>query len=168
MSQSGLANALMNNPTIPTTFHTDNGNATPVLNILNIVGGNGIETSGAGNTVTISFNPPGTTWNVVTFADNPVNMAVNNGYIPKGAVAVNFVLPAAADIGDMIYIEGYGNLWTISQNAGQSINLGSETTTVGVGGSLAATMVSDAVTLICVTTDTEFKAVSPQGNLTVV
>jgi hypothetical protein len=41
-------------PAVPTSFQTDSGVAIPVANILNIFGGEGIDTSGAGNTVTIS------------------------------------------------------------------------------------------------------------------
>jgi hypothetical protein len=39
---------------VPTTFVTDSGNAVPALNILNVLGGTGITTSGAGNTITIT------------------------------------------------------------------------------------------------------------------
>lgn len=39
--------------TVATTYTTDSGNATPAANILNVLGGTGVSTSGAGNTVTI-------------------------------------------------------------------------------------------------------------------
>ncbi len=168
MSQAGAAGDVSSDPSIPTEFVTDSGSAVPAANILDIVGGVGITTSGGGNTVTISLVSPVVTWFVVTDADNPVNMIPQRGYIAKGAAPVNFVLPAASSIGDFMYIEGYGNLWTLAQNAGQSINLGMISTTGGVGGSLAATMISDAVTLLCVTDNLEFKVIAPQGNLTIV
>jgi hypothetical protein len=41
-------------PSIPTTFTTDSGNATPAANVLTVSGGEGIDTSGSGSTVTIS------------------------------------------------------------------------------------------------------------------
>lgn len=107
-------------------------------------------------------------WTTVTSADNPVNLVAGNGYIAKGAGVVNFVLPAAAVVGDMIYIVGYSNLWTIAQNAGQSIRISNATTAVGVTGSLSATLISDCVNLLCITANTEFKSLSPQGNLTVI
>lgn len=46
--------------TIATTFNENIGSATPVANILNIVGTatNGIQTTGAGNTVTVSMHSP--------------------------------------------------------------------------------------------------------------
>lgn len=40
--------------TVPTTFVTNAGNAIPALNILNVLGGTGITTAGAGNTITIT------------------------------------------------------------------------------------------------------------------
>lgn len=53
MSQSGALDAVASNPQIPTLFETDSGSAIPIANTLNIVGINGITTSGSGNTVTI-------------------------------------------------------------------------------------------------------------------
>jgi hypothetical protein len=39
---------------VPTTFQTDSGSATPAGNILNVLGGEGMNTTGAGSTVTIA------------------------------------------------------------------------------------------------------------------
>ena len=39
---------------IPNSFVTDSGSAVPALNILNVLGGEGIDTSGVGNTLTIT------------------------------------------------------------------------------------------------------------------
>jgi hypothetical protein len=41
---------------IPTTFTENSGTAIPAANNLNIVGSNGIQTSGSGSTVTIGYN----------------------------------------------------------------------------------------------------------------
>jgi hypothetical protein len=168
MSQSGTLNTTSSSPEIPTSFVTDSGTAVPVANVLNVVGGVGITTTGSGNTISISVTSAMPTWVVVTSSDNPVSLVVNRGYIAKGAGVVNFTLPAAASIGDRIQIEGYGNLWTLAQNAGQKIILNNQTTTIGAAGSLSATMISDNLELICVTANTEFKAVDIGGNLTIV
>ena len=54
MSQAGILDVTSSNPQIPTTFDTDSGSAIPILNTLEILGDNGVTTSGSGNTVTIS------------------------------------------------------------------------------------------------------------------
>jgi hypothetical protein len=170
MSQAGSNNSGSIGPTVPTSFVTDAGTAIPSANVLNINGGTDISTAGAGNTIVISFTGGGGgfTWSVVTSASNPVSLVAGNGYIPKGATAVSFVLPAAASVGDTFRIAGYGNLWTLAQNAGQSVIIGSVTSTAGATGSVSATMVSDSLELVCVTANTEFKEVSIQGNPTIV
>ena len=43
-------------PSVPTSFVTDAGTAIPVANVLNVVGGPGINTSGSGSTVTVNLN----------------------------------------------------------------------------------------------------------------
>lgn len=165
MSQSGSIN-VGSNPAVPIQFTTDSGMAIPAANNLNVFGGLGALTSGAGSTITIDVTGMGTSWNVVTDATNPNSLVTGNGYIPKGAGVVTFILPATAAIGDTFRIAGYGNLWTLTQNASQSITLGINTTTIGVGGSLTATDVRDSIEIICVTTDTEFQIISSIGNIT--
>lgn len=165
MSQAGVLN-LRSTPTIPLQFTCDSGVAVPALNNVNVYGGTGANTVGAGDTITINTNA--FDWNVVTSATNPNSLVKNNGYIPKGAGVVTFVLPAAAAIGDMFAIAGYGNLWTLTQNANQSVTLGVKTTSVGVLGSVTATQVRDSIMLICVETNTEFQIINGIGNLTFV
>lgn len=43
-------------PAVATTYVTDDGNAVPVANILNVLGGDGVSTVGSGNTVTIELD----------------------------------------------------------------------------------------------------------------
>lgn len=56
MSQAGELNSANNivPGNVPTSFVTNDGTAVPAANILNVVGGPGITTTGAGNTVTIN------------------------------------------------------------------------------------------------------------------
>ena len=60
MSQAGELNPINSNPQIPTTFITDDGNAIPIANELEIFGavvpnsGTPVETTGSGNTLTLN------------------------------------------------------------------------------------------------------------------
>lgn len=58
MSQGGPLNDVSSTPAIPTTFTTDSGVATPAANNLNVLGGTGMNTAGAGATVTINLDVP--------------------------------------------------------------------------------------------------------------
>ena len=58
MSQAGILDVEASTPTIPTSFSTDSGTAIPVLNTLEIDGGTGVNTSGAGNVVTVNIDSP--------------------------------------------------------------------------------------------------------------
>lgn len=150
--------------TVPEFFVTDAGTATPASHILNVFGGPGTHTTGSGNTITISVAGAGFTWNVVTSANNVVTLAPENGYIAKGGTAVVFKLPPTASVGDTYKIVGYANLFTVTQNAGQSIVLGFGTTTAGVLGNVTATGARDTMEIVCVTANLEFQIVSSTGN----
>lgn len=54
MSQAGILDVISSNPHIPTQFDADSGIAIPISNTLEILGDNGITTSGSGNTITVS------------------------------------------------------------------------------------------------------------------
>ncbi len=138
--------------------------AAPYVICNTLTAGAGIAIANAPGSITISGAGGGFSWHEVTSATNPNTLVAQNGYIAKGAGAVTFLLPATAAVGDMFVIAGYGNLWTLTQNALQSVTLGSVTSTVGVLGSVTATNIRDTITLVCVTTDTEFQVVASTGN----
>jgi hypothetical protein len=137
-------------------------------NNINVVGAGGVTVTGdpVTNTLTITDVGGTFTWNPVTSALNPVTLVAENGYIANGAGVVQFMLPAAAAVGDMFRIVGIGNLWTLGQNALQSVSLGIRTTTVGVLGSITASSVKDKVEILCTATNTNFEILSAVGNLT--
>lgn len=170
MSQAGIlkvSDAILP-PDVPLIFDGNSGSGSAIANIFEILGSGGVSTSVVGNILTITAVSSGFTWNVVTSASNPITLANQNGYICKGGTQVVFTLPASAALGDTYRIVSYGNLWTIDQQAGQSITTGMTTSTLGIGGSVTATMIGDSIELVCVTTNLEFYEVSMQGNLTIV
>lgn len=123
-------------------------------------------TNGAGS-ITVAATGGGISWTDVVGTTQ--SMAIDRGYTANNAGLVTLTLPATAAYGTAISIIGKGaGGWLIAQNAGQSIRLGTSTTTIGVGGSLASTNPSDSINLICTTADTVWTVSgAPQGIITV-
>ena len=107
----------------------------------------------------------GFTWNVVLGTTQ--NMIVNNGYIANNAALVTLNLPATSIVGDEIDVIGKGSGgWLIQCGVGQTIILGTDTTSSG--GSLASMRQNDSIYLVCTSANTEWHTGSaPQGNITV-
>lgn len=118
-----------------------------------------------------SFQPSGAAsfaWNDVTTAT--VSMDAYNGYVANdGATLITATLPTTAAFGSTIQIQGFATgLWTIAQNAGQTINFNAVSSTTGVTGSVSSTSRYDSITLLCVVADTTWIATLYTGNLSVV
>jgi hypothetical protein len=95
-------------------------------------------------------------------------LQVNHRYIVSSGT-LSLLLPATADVGDTIIVSLKGGTsFTITQGAGQSIQLGQLTSTVGAGGSVASTASGDSITLICSTANTAYYAEKSVGNFTIV
>lgn len=111
-----------------------------------------------------------TTWNMVTGTFQL--LIAGNGYVANNAGTINFVLPTSPVFGDMVGITGINNDagWKITQNAGQRIWLGSQSTTVGTGGSLACSNTHDVLTMLCVFggPNAIWHCFPPEGNITIV
>lgn len=85
----------------------------------------------------------------VTFS--PQQISPNNGYIANGVSPISLILPVLAAEGTRIEILGKGTGgWIINQNAGQNIQIGSLSSTVGTGGSVASSNQFDSLVLICI------------------
>lgn len=140
--------------------------ASPNIRVSTLTASSGIGITNGAGSITIASTGGGFAWHEITSATNPNSVAAQNGYIAKGAGAVTFVLPASAAVGDVFKIVGYGNLWTLTQNALQSITLGSQVTTIGALGNIVATHIRDCVTIVCVVANTEFQIIDSIGNIT--
>ena len=105
------------------------------------------------------------TWSTINSA---TPMVARNGYVVDHGAGVTLTLPATATVGDqfLVFNENTG-LFTIAQNAGQTMRLGNTVTTTGVGGTLVAQAQGDAILITCSTTDTDFMVgVLAGGNFT--
>lgn len=126
---------------------------------------------GQGITPTISplstyFEAPQFVWSEVT--GTSANLVPMQGFIPNNGSLVTLTLPTSSTVGSTIEVVGKGSGgWRIAQNAGQSINFGNQTTTVGAGGRLDSTNQFDSIRLVCTVTDTTWTILGSQGNITV-
>lgn len=153
--------------TIADQYDTDSGSAIPAANVLNIFGGIGTSTTGAGNTVTINSTGGGLDCTEITVV-GPTQMAIDNCYIANIASpsVVELILPLTAVIGSVIEIIGKGTGgFQINQNAGQTITLVDSVTTTGVGGLVNSSESRSTLLMTCITADTEWQIVASTGNL---
>ncbi len=133
-----------------------------------LTAGSGISIANSAGGITISGTGSGIGWTEVTGTTQA--MVADSAYVANNAGVVTFTLPATAALGTAIVILGKGaGGWAIAQNAGQNIQVGSVSTTVGAGGSIASTNRYDSITMICITANTTWSQYgAPQGNLTIV
>lgn len=109
----------------------------------------------------------GITWSIEPGV-GPIALNSNYGYYLTNVAAVGLTLPAAAVLGAQIYIttadaSAAAAGFTISQNAGQYIVYGNDTSMLGVAGSLEAlNLLQQSITmlLICTVANTEFTVFS--------
>lgn len=135
-----------------------------------LTAGTNISIANAAGTITVSATGlAGIGWVVVTGTSQA--MTADTGYIANNAGLVTLTLPSTAAVGTIIYVQGLGSGgWSVAQNVGQNIQIGSISSTVGVGGSVSSTNQWDSVTLLCVTANTTWTALgAPQSSgLTIV
>jgi hypothetical protein len=106
-------------------------------------------------------------WTVVT--GNTQAITENNGYFANNATQqIIFTLPATAAVGDEFEIAALNAFaWKLDQGSGQSIIVGTSTTTTGIAGSISASETGAWIKVICSVANSGFIATIQQGNVTV-
>ena len=137
----------------------------PVAGNINLFGGPGVTTVGAGGTITINAVAAAFHWHTVTSATNVNQILIENAYVCVGGTTVTFLLPAAAAVGDTFIVTSVSALFEIQQNAFQTIYVGINPSTTGVFGGINGVTVTDHVEITCVVANTTFKATSAIGNI---
>lgn len=129
--------------------------------------GSGISITNGNNSITIASTGGGSAWVDVTGTTQTI--AASTGYLSNNAGTVTFTLPASGTFGDVFRIVGRQGAWVLAQNANQQVLFGANSTTVGVGGSLASTNAGDCIECLATNTSasTVWRVMSSVGNITV-
>ncbi len=142
MSQAGQINSAAGPvpPDVPLQFTTDSGIAVPAANNLNVFGGTGATTSGAGSTLTITVTNEGFTW-----SEQNTNFAaaIQNGYFCNAMLTATLPASGGLTIGNtiIIYVDT-PQVVTIQANTGQSIQIGSN---ISIAGGVATSSTQGAI-----------------------
>lgn len=120
--------------------------------------------------VNTQFNAPALPvlpWSVIVVSQP---LLINEGYFILNNIPQNFLLPVAANFGEILQIVNFsGVAFTITQSAHQQIQFGAQATTLGIGGSIQSTNIGDSLTLICNVPNTNFVLLgAPTGNWNIV
>jgi len=132
-------------------------------NVIFVVGQGNISVVGNPGTNTLTIKDNGfEAWTRI-FASQ--TLAVNNGYFCVSGGPINLLLPSVSDVGDTISVSLIGSTqWVIQQGAGQQIVMGSQQSTIGVGGSLTSTQQGDTFTMVCSSPNLQWVIISSMGN----
>lgn len=131
-----------------------------------ITAGTGVSITNGSGSIVINAIGGGMSWS--TTAGTTQAVAVNNGYVSGNAAQSTFTLPATAAVGDRAAVEGLGvGGWILAANTGQTIKIGSSTTSSA--GTLASTASSDNVYVVCIVANTTWRVqTTNSAGLTVV
>lgn len=137
--------------TVATTYTTDAGNAVPAAGVLNILGNHGINTAGAGNTVTIEIN------NAITLGDLVPLLAVDAITLTTGDISIDagsINLPFSNALGTEGFINvagtpflstlGTGNAFLGNNIANLTLNTGVALFNTGVGAGIFQSLTTGA------------------------
>lgn len=156
-----------NNSDFVSEIICDSGTAVPVNNIINLLGGTGVNTLAAGNTITVNTTGGSYEWQVITTATKTIEN--NKAYFANRAGGISFTLPTNASIGDSFKIVSVNGIITINQNLNQQIIFGNQSTSLGIAGSLIGTSIGDAIEICCWNTNNNWVVINgPQGNFGVI
>lgn len=125
--------------TIATSYVEDSGVATPLLNILNVLGLSGSKTEGSGNTITIK-SPPYAAFPATSTA------TINSGSFITAGGNIILNLPVTAADGDLVEVVcTTANLVAVDAPVNNFIRIGSLITSGG--GTATSTLIGDSLSL---------------------
>lgn len=106
------------------------------------------------------------TWQTIGASQALLN---DSGYICTNGGVLALSLPAVSAVGKIIEVTLDGSTsYSITQGANQSIRLGIQSTTAGVGGSLTSSGQGDSIRMVCSVANLKWNVISSIGNLVIV
>ena len=119
-----------------------------------ITAGTGISITNGAASITIASTASGMAW--TTLAGTTQTAVVDNGYVSGAAGQTTVTLPTTAALGSTVAVEGLGaGGWILAAGAGQTIKIGSGTTSTA--GSLTSAAASDNVYVTCIVANTTWR-----------
>lgn len=149
-------------PTVATQYVTDSGTAIPAANILNVLGGNStVQTSGTGNTLTITVVNDGFKW-----SDQALSFVatVQNGYFCTAALTVTLPTVGLVTGSTVIIYVDTASAVVIKAGAGQQIEISNALSSVA--GTATSTGQGDILEVVYRASDTTWHTISSQGTFT--
>ena len=137
---------------------------------INVIGASGATFTGdpGTNTLTLTLPGGGETWMLESM---DFTAAPGNGYLITSAGLVHVTMPSSPLVGDSFIVAQVGSgTFTIVQNAGDSIQIGTDLTTTGTGGSITSVDKGDNLRFVCWASGpgASWIVLQPVGNFTVV
>lgn len=121
---------------------------------------------GLRNGLNTQFNFPATpqlSWFVIFVSQT---LVPDTGYFIASVIPTNYALPTTIAVGQIIQIINQSpTTFTITQGAGQFIEIGSAVSTTGVTGSVTSNRSGDSITLVCSEANVGFIALNGVGGI---
>jgi hypothetical protein len=106
---------------------------------------------------------PSLGWSTISVSQT---LSPDSGYFIASLVPTNYALPTTIAVGQIIQIINLSpSTFTLTQSAGQYIEIGSAISTVGVAGSATSNASGDSITLVCSVANVGFVALNGVGGI---
>lgn len=148
-------------PSVATSYVTDDGIAIPSGNILNVLGGDGIETKGSGDTITVNVINDGFPW--TDEGSDFVALPQRGYFCTAGLTATLTSLLLQTGTTVIIYVDTVSPV-IIQAAPGQQIEISGNLSTVG--GAATSTGQGNIVQLVFRVSDQTWHSISSQGTFT--